>query len=151
MLSDHGDRVAYANSVEARYPFLDINLLEFAKTVPPHLKLNGLVEKYLIKKMAEKYLPGQIIKREKFGFVAPGSTYLIKRNITWLDDILSYDRIKRQGYFDPDVIERLKKRYTASNFTLNLPFENDLLMIVITFGVFLEVFGMPDFSQSGSL
>ena len=151
LLSDHGDRVAYANSVEARYPFLDINLLEFAKTVPPHLKLNGLVEKYLIKKMAEKYLPGQIIKREKFGFVAPGSTYLIKRNITWLDDILSYDRIKRQGYFDPDVIERLKKRYTASNFTLNLPFENDLLMIVITFGVFLEVFGMPDFSQSGSL
>ncbi|MGR3219878.1 MAG: asparagine synthase (glutamine-hydrolyzing) [Candidatus Anammoxibacter sp.] len=146
LLADHGDRVAYANSIEARYPFLDINLLEFAKTIPPQLKLNGLVEKYIIKKIAKKYLPEQIIDREKFGFVAPGSTYLIKRNIKWLEDALSYERIEKQGYFDPDTIERLKKMYTADNFRLNLPFENDLLMIVITFGVFLEVFDMPDFS-----
>ncbi len=144
LLSDHGDRVAYANSIEARYPFLDINLLEFAKTVPPGLKLNGLVEKYIVKKVAEKYLPESIINREKFGFVAPGSTYLMKRNIEWLNDVLSYERIKRQGYFDPDTIERLKKIYTGKNFRLNLPFENDLLMIVITFGVFLDVFDMPD-------
>ncbi len=144
LLSDHGDRVAYANSIEARYPFLDINLLEFAKTVPPGLKLNGLVEKYIVKEVAKKYLPEPIINREKFGFVAPGSTYLMKRNIEWLNDVLSYETIKRQGYFDADTIERLKKIYTGKNFKLNLPFENDLLMIVITFGVFLDVFDMPD-------
>jgi asparagine synthase (glutamine-hydrolysing) len=146
LLSDHGDRLAYANSVEARYPFLDINLMEFAKTVPPHLKLNGLNEKYIVKKVAEKYLPRQIIQREKFGFVAPGSTYLMQRNLPWLEDVLSYEKIKRQGYFNPETVERLKKIYTADNFRLNLPFENDLLMIVITFGVFLDLFDMPDFS-----
>jgi len=144
LLADHGDRLAYANSIEARYPFLDINLLEFAKEIPPNLKLNGLTEKYILKKIAGKYLPEQIINREKFGFVAPGSTYLIGRSIDWINDTLSYDTIKRQGYFDPDTVERLKKIYMSDNFSLQLPFENDLLMIVLSFGVFLELFDMPD-------
>jgi len=144
LLSDHGDRLAYANSIEARYPFLDINVLEFAKEIPPNLKLNGLTEKYILKRIAEKYLPESIINREKFGFVAPGSTYLIGRSIDWINDTLSYDTIKRQGYFDPDTVERLKKIYMSENFSLNLPFENDLLMIVLSFGIFLELFDMPD-------
>ena len=138
--------MAYANSVEVRYPFLDISLLEFATIVPPNLKLNGLVEKYIVKKLSGKYLPEEIIQREKFGFVAPGSPYLLKQNIEWLNDILSYERIKRQGYFDPDTIERVKKTYSADQFRLNVPFDSDLLMVVITFGVFLETFDIPDFS-----
>jgi len=144
-VQDHGDRVAYANSVEVRYPFLDIQLLELAKIIPPELKLHRLVEKYILKQVAAKYLPSQIINREKFGFVAPGSPYLLKRDIAWLNDILSYERIKRQGYFDADTVERLKKIYLGEHFRLNLPFENDLLMIIITFGVFLDVFEMPAF------
>jgi len=140
LLSDHGDRLAYANSIEARYPFLDINVVEFARTIPPKLKLNGLIEKYILKKIAEKYLPKEISNREKFGFVAPGSTYIMNRSIEWVNDILSYDTIKRQGYFDPNTVERLKKMYLSKNFRLNLPFENDLLMIVFSFGAFLEVF-----------
>src|SRR5215471_5972443 len=143
LLQDHGDRVAYANSIEVRYPFLDIQLLELAKTIPPELKLHRLVEKYILKKVATKYLPAQIINREKFGFVAPGSPYLLKRDIAWLNDILSYERIKRQGYFNPDTVERLKKIYLGERFRLNLPFENDLLMIISTFGVFLDTFEMP--------
>ncbi|ETR73600.1 MAG: Asparagine synthase (glutamine-hydrolyzing) [Candidatus Magnetoglobus multicellularis str. Araruama] len=145
LLSDHGDRLAYANSIEARYPFLDINVLEFAKEIPPNLKLNGLTEKYILKRIAEKYLPESIINREKFGFVAPGSPYLIGRSEEWINDTLSYNTIKRQGYFDPDTIERLKKIYMSENFSLNLPFENDLLMIVLSFGVFLDLFDMPDY------
>lgn len=143
LLQDHGDRVAYANSIEVRYPFLDIQLLEFATRIPPELKLNRLVEKYILKKVAARYLPSSIIKREKFGFVAPGSPYLLKRDIEWLNDLLSYERIKRQGYFDADTIERLKKIYMGERFRLNLPFDNDLLMIVMTFGMFLDVFEMP--------
>ncbi|NJL59456.1 MAG: asparagine synthase [Desulfobacteraceae bacterium] len=57
LLADHGDRVAYANSVEARYPFLDINLIEFAKTIPPSLLVNGSTEKYIIKKRFTIYFP----------------------------------------------------------------------------------------------
>ncbi|MBF0318984.1 MAG: asparagine synthase (glutamine-hydrolyzing) [Nitrospirae bacterium] len=143
LIGDHGDRMAYANSIEVRYPFLDVNLMDFAKTVPPDLKLRGFTEKYIVKKVSERYLPQKIINREKFGFVAPGSPYLLRQDIEWLNDTLSYAKIREQGYFDPDTVERLKKQYAARDFTLNLPFDSDLLMTVISFGVFADVFDMP--------
>lgn len=146
LLSDHGDRAGYANSVEVRYPFLDHDLIEFVRTVPPHLKFDGVVEKYLLKQVARRYVPEAITQREKFGFVAPGSPYLLKGGAEWLQDLLSYDRLKRQGYFDPDTVERLKTLYTAPDFSLQIPYENDLLMIVITFGLFVELFDLPTFS-----
>lgn len=143
LISDHGDRMALAHSVEARYPFLDIDLVEFARQIPPHLKLNGLTEKYILKRAAEGVLPAEIINREKFGFHAPGSTALLKQNVEWVADLLSYERVRRQGYFNPDTVERLKRAYTREGFALNLPFESDLLMVVLTFGLFLEVFELP--------
>ena len=146
LISDHGDRMALANSVEARYPFLDVDLVEFAKTIPPELKLNDFTETYILKRVAEGLVPKEIIEREKFGFYAPGSPYLLKQNIRWIDDLLSPERIKRQGYFNPATIERLRRQYSQPNFKLNLPFESDLLMIVLSFGVFLEVFDLPDFN-----
>jgi asparagine synthase (glutamine-hydrolysing) len=143
LISDHGDRMALANSVEARYPFLDLNLVEFAKNISPDLKLNKFSEKYILKKVAEGLVPSEIINREKFGFIAPGSPYLLQSKIEWIEDMLSYDRIKRQGYFNPDVIERLKKQYGKEGFKLNFPFESDLLIVVLTFGVFLDLFNLP--------
>ncbi len=144
LLADHGDRVAYANSIEARYPFLDVELIDFVKTIPPSLMIKGPVEKYILKRLSEKYLPQQIINREKFAFVAPGSPYLIRQNIEWINDLLSYQTLKKQGYFNPDTIERLKKMYSGDNFNVNQTYENDLLMIVLTFGIFLELFDMPE-------
>lgn len=144
LIADHCDRVTYANSVEGRFPFLDIDLVEFVKTIPPDLKLNGFVEKYILKKLAKKYIPEQIINRQKFGFIAPGSPALLRANIEWINDLLSYSQIKRQGYFDPSVVESLKKKYSADGFRLNLPYESDLLIVVLTFNIFLEQFNMPD-------
>ena len=146
LLSEHGDRMALANSVEARYPFLDIDLVEFARTIPPDLKLNGFTEKYIVKKVAGDLVPAQIINREKFGFRAPGSPYLLQQNIEWINDLLSYERIKRQGYFNEDLVERLKTQYSRSGATLNPHLESDLLMIVLTFGIFLDTFSMPNFN-----
>ncbi|WP_343672293.1 asparagine synthase (glutamine-hydrolyzing) [Chitinophaga sp.] len=146
LISDHGDRVAYANSVEARYPFLDINVIEFAASLPSHLKLNGLVEKYLLKKCAAKYLPASIVNREKFGFVAPGCHYLMKKNIEWVNDLLSASTIKRQGYFNVETVERLKKTYMQDGFRLHQVFETDFLMIILTFGLLQEIFDLPAYS-----
>jgi asparagine synthase (glutamine-hydrolysing) len=144
LISDHGDRMALANSVEARYPFLDIELIEFARLVPPDLKLNQSTDKYILRKLAERLVPQAIIQREKFGFRAPGSPALLQRNIDWINDLLSYDRIKRQGYFNPETVENLKRQYSQKGFKLNLPFETDLLMIVLTFGILLDRFKLPD-------
>jgi asparagine synthase (glutamine-hydrolysing) len=144
LISDHCDRVTLANSVEGRFPFLDIELVEFIKTIPPDLKLKGLDEKYILKQLARKYIPQTIVDRQKFGFIAPGSPELLKANSAWINDLLSYERIKRQGYFDPDMVEALKRKYSAEGFRLNLPYESDLLIVIITFNIFLELFNMPD-------
>ena len=144
LIADHGDRMTMANSIEARYPFLDYNLVEFCKEIPPDLKLNGLTEKYILKKAADNLIPREIVEREKFGFVAPGSPSLLQQKIDWVYDLLSYERIKRQGYFNPDTVEFLKTKYSQKDFKLNLTLEDDLLIVVITFGLFLELFKLPN-------
>lgn len=144
LIADHCDRVNYANGVEGRYPFLDINVVEFMKIIPYDLKLNNLVEKYILKKIAAKYVPQEICTRQKYGWVAPGSPELLRSNLPWINDLLSYDRIRRQGYFNPDTVERLKKMYSREHFRLHTSYENDLLIVVLTFNIFLELFGLPD-------
>lgn len=140
LLSDFGDRMAMANSVEVRYPFLDKELVEFSTLIPPGMKLKDFNEKHILKEMARKFVPAEIIDREKFGFVAPGSPYLLQNNVEYINDILSFDQIKRQGFFDPHKIEQLKKIYKQKGYTVNVPFEIDYLIIVITFGILLETF-----------
>lgn len=144
LISDHGDRMTLANSVEGRYPFLDIDLVEFSTRLPPDLKLHNYIEKYILKRVAEDLLPGEIVKREKFGFHAPGSPYLLRQGVEWINDMVSHERIKRQGYFNPDGIDRVRAEYTQNGFKLNLPFEDDLLIVVLTFGIFLDTFNLPN-------
>jgi asparagine synthase (glutamine-hydrolysing) len=144
LLSDHGDRMALGNSVEGRYPFLDIELVEFARTIPPGLKLNDFVEKYILRKIAEGLVPDEIINREKFGFRAPGSPYFLRQNVEWINDMISTARIKRQGYFNPATVERLRAEYSREGFKLHPHLESDLLLIVLTFNTLLDLFDLPD-------
>lgn len=142
LISDHCDRMTLANAVEGRYPFLDKDLIEFATKMPPNIKLKNFNEKYVLKEIAKEYLPKEIYSREKFGFVAPGSVDLLKSNDEYINNIMSFETIKRQGYFDPYAIEELKKKYLSPDFKLNLPFDSDILITVLTFGIFLDVFGL---------
>jgi len=70
------DRITMMHGLEARSPFLDHKLVEFAATIPPRLKLKRAKRKYLLKKMAEKYLPSEIIGLPKQGFGSPINTWL---------------------------------------------------------------------------
>ncbi len=142
LLGDHGDRMMLMNSVEGRYPFLDQEVVEFVRTLPTDFKLRSGVEKYAVKRAAEPFVPQAIIDREKFGFRAPASPYLIRQHVDWIEDLLSHDRIKAQGYFNPAFIDRLKARY-RDDLGMNPHHENDLLMIAITFGVLLQTFDLP--------
>lgn len=65
------DIATMANSLEARSPFLDYNLMEFAASMPPNLKLRGLAKKYLLKKALKNVLPRGILHRRKMGFAVP--------------------------------------------------------------------------------
>lgn len=140
LISDHGDRMALANSVEVRYPFLDKDFVEFSARIPAQLKLKDYTEKYILKKMAERFVPQKVVDREKFGFVAPGSPYLIQRDISYINELLSYETIKKQGVFDPAEVQRLVNIYKQPGFYINAPFEDDLLMTVISFGILYELY-----------
>ena len=74
-LADHNlnytDKMSMAHGVEVRVPYLDKELVEFSTTIPPSLKMKGLTTKYLLKKVAERYLPQEVIYRPKTGFGAP--------------------------------------------------------------------------------
>jgi len=144
LLADAGDRMLLAHSVEGRFPFLDIGVLDSVARMPPDLKLRGFREKYVLRQIGARYLPSAIVEREKFPFAAPGSPQLLRLKTQWVEDLLSYETVARQGYFNPAEVEKLRKRYSDPEFLLNIPYETDLLLIVLTFGLFLQLFGMPD-------
>lgn len=143
LVGDHGDRMLLGNSVEGRFPFLDVEVAALAARMPPDLKLNGFTEKYILKQVARPLLPSSIVEREKYAFCAPGSPQLLRARVDWVEDLLSPATIRRHGYFDSAMVERLKARYRAPDFTLAGSNEEDVLMIVLTFGLFVEEFQMP--------
>jgi asparagine synthase (glutamine-hydrolysing) len=102
-----------AASVEARVPLLDHKLVEFAASLPPHLKVKGLTRKYLLKKVSRAWLPAQIIERKKQGFPIPISVWFRKEARAFLHDILSPTAIRKRGLFNPDYVEKLLDEHEA--------------------------------------
>ncbi|MES2936922.1 MAG: asparagine synthase (glutamine-hydrolyzing) [Pseudomonadota bacterium] len=144
LLVEHGDRMLLANSVEGRYPFLDQELVDYARSIPSDLKLSGFHEKFILKRIAAAFTPMEIVRREKSGFHAPGSPWLLHLGGNYVRDLLSPARIRRQGYFDADVVAAMVDEYSRPDFALDARIDDDLLMIVLSFSIFLDVFGMGD-------
>jgi asparagine synthase (glutamine-hydrolysing) len=65
------DQMSMASSIEARVPFLDAGLVEFAATIPERLKIHGMTHKYILKQVARGFLPSRIVDRKKLGFPTP--------------------------------------------------------------------------------
>ena len=110
-LSDHNllytDKMSMAAGVEVRVPFLDPDLVEHAAGIAPGLKQRGRVGKWVLKKAMEPYLPKDIIYRPKSGFGAPLRRWMRQELRPLLGDLLSADRLRRRGLFDPASVARL--------------------------------------------
>ncbi len=117
LLSSQGDRVAMANSVEIRLPFLDYRLIEFMARVPSRWKLLGLSEKYILKKVLSPLLPESICRRSKQPYRAPIVCGLLsKANSERAMEVLSPRAIASAGLFDGNKVDRLlKKMRTVSD------------------------------------
>jgi asparagine synthase (glutamine-hydrolysing) len=111
LLSSQGDRMAMANSIEGRYPFLDHRVIEFCMQVSPDLKLNGLNEKYLLKKMIKDRIPKAILNRSKQAYRAPiKSTFVSDHLPEYLKEMLSEEKILNSGIFIWDHVNQLLNR-----------------------------------------
>lgn len=110
-LSDHNlnytDKLSMAVGVEVRVPFLDTDLVEFSTKIPPNYKVKGNKTKYLLKKVAEKYLPKEVIHRSKSGFGAPVRKWIIKDMDYLINDYLSKESIIKRGIFNFDKVSKL--------------------------------------------
>jgi asparagine synthase (glutamine-hydrolysing) len=110
-LTDHNltytDKMSMAVGVEVRVPFLDLDLVEFAASIPLGLKQRGSEGKWILKKAMEPYLPHEVIYRPKTGFGAPIRQWMQHDLREFLGDLLSTDSLQRRGLFDPDAVHRL--------------------------------------------
>lgn len=108
LLSSQGDRVAMAHSVEGRFPFLDPNVVSFALTLPPSLRLRGLTEKYLLRQLASRWLPPEVAKRPKQPYRAPiARSFFGPRRPEYVDAALAPDALRRAGLFEPAIVQQL--------------------------------------------
>ena len=111
LLSSQGDRMTMAHSVEGRYPFLDPRLAEFCNGLPPSLKMYGLTEKYLLRKLAREWLPEGIWNRPKQPYRAPiHKAFFHETQPAYVRDLLSPDEIIAVGLFDPGAVSHLVKK-----------------------------------------
>lgn len=110
-LADHNltytDKMSMMAGVEVRVPFLDLDLVEFAASVPDNFKQHGREGKWILKKAMEPYLPRDIIYREKTGFGAPLRHWIRFELRDFLNDVLSESNLRRRGLFDAAAVQKL--------------------------------------------
>ena len=106
-----GDKTSMAASLEGRVPLLDHKLVEFAASLPADMKIKGLARKYLLRKVARKWLPREVIDRKKKGFPMPFSLWFRKECRSFVHDLLSPDTVKRRGLFNSDYIQSLLREH----------------------------------------
>jgi len=100
------DRASMAASLEVRIPLLDHRVVEFTASLPESLKFRNGTGKYLLKKLLAKYVPASLFERPKMGFGVPIDHWLRFELKDLLLDYLSTDRLKKQGLFNTDFVEK---------------------------------------------
>ena len=106
------DRCSMQASLEARAPFLDHQLAEYAATIPFNLKLKGATTKHILKEAARGLLPDAIIERKKHGFGLPLGAWL-RRDSAPVRDILLSRRARERGLLNMSVVERLIREHES--------------------------------------
>jgi asparagine synthase (glutamine-hydrolysing) len=148
LLSSQGDRMLMAHSVEGRYPFLDVDLVELANSLPASYKLHGMDEKHVLKRVAIGLVPDEIIRRPKQPYRAPAAVSFVGDAAPdWVAEVLSERAVKEAGVFDPMSVGRLWRK--CRSHPSDEPFSNadDMALVgVLSTGLLFEQFvrGTPD-------
>ncbi len=101
------NKITMATSVEARVPFLDRRLIEFAMTIPRDLKYHNGETKYILKRALRGVVPDRVLRRRKQGFAAPINEWMIDRLGKFVESALLGSRLRRREMFDYDFVKRL--------------------------------------------
>ena len=107
------DRASMATSLEVRAPLLDVNVVEFAASLPFSYKLKGTKKKYIFNKLLEPLLPEEILNRKKKGFGIPLSAWLRGKLKERMLETLAPEKIRREGLFRPEFVNQLVQEHLA--------------------------------------
>src|SRR6184192_1948298 len=107
------DRASMAHSLEARVPFLDPLVTNFAFALPAKHKVRGLSKKVLLRKAAEPLLPREVVHGRKRGFSIPAAAWLRGELEPFARATLSPETLRSQGFFQPEPVARLLDEHVA--------------------------------------
>ena len=131
------DIATMAVSLEARSPFLDHHVIEFAASLPQNLKLRRLTSKYLLKKVLRKLLPNENLNRRKMGFGVPIGHWFRGKMQPFLREVLLSDKALRRGLFKADTVRQLIELHTTGERDYSHQLWT-LLMLELWFNRFID-------------
>ena len=100
------DRASMGVSLEARAPFLDHRVVELAWRLPLDQKIRRSEGKWILRLILDRHVPRALLERPKQGFAVPIDSWLRGPLRSWAEDLLSADRIRREGFLDPVPVQR---------------------------------------------
>ena len=106
----YSDKAGMAAGIETRPPLTDYRVVERTFRLPPRYRIRGLRQKWLLKKVAERYLPRDIVHRPKAPFSAPLRAWIRGPLAPMVDELLSESAVKQRGLYDPAYIRTLVTR-----------------------------------------
>ncbi|MDQ1265672.1 MAG: hypothetical protein QG635_823, partial [Bacteroidota bacterium] len=108
------DKIGMAHSIEARVPFLDHRIVEFAMSLPPDKKIpDGKTTKYVLKKAIENILPAEIINRKKQGFWAPVNEWMRNQWSEYVKSEILNSELMKLGIFEKEYVKNLIDNHIA--------------------------------------
>src|SRR6478609_7094040 len=113
------DRASMAHSLEARVPFLDPVVTNFALALPLRHRVHGLRKKVLLRKAVAPLVPSRIVRGKKRGFSIPAAAWLRGELEPFARETLSADTLRRQGFFRPEAVTTLIDRHVAGKEDLS--------------------------------
>jgi asparagine synthase (glutamine-hydrolysing) len=111
LLQAKGDRVAMHSSVEVRYPFLDEDVFDFLAKLHPRWRLCGFRDKYLLRLLAERWVPKSVARRHKVIFRAPLDSFQMEPEPPFVAQLLSEESLRKTGYFDSAAVARWRTEF----------------------------------------
>ena len=131
------DIATMAVSLEARSPFLDHEVIEFAASLPQKFKLRGLTSKYLLKKVLRKLLPSENLNRRKMGFGVPIGHWFRGKMQPFLREVVLSDKALRRGLFKPDAVKQIVELHARGERDFSHQLWT-LLMLELWFNRFID-------------
>ena len=131
------DIASMAVSLEARSPFLDHKVIEFAASLPEAIKIRGAETKYLLKKVASRVVPPEVLYRKKMGFGVPLTHWFRGALKDYLREVLLSEKSLKRGLVKPEAVRNFVEQHTTGkqDFTNQLW---TLLMLELWFQRFID-------------